>query len=192
MRLLHRAEQVLLLVRVAADSGTRRGELAALKTSDLQGRVLTISRTVSMDEVGPTKTRRLRRLTVGAATAALWHDLVAAWQARVPDGERLGEWLFASDIEHRRRLTTSHLVHSFVRLRDDAGLDEITLLRLRHSVATFLVGRGEILKAQQRLGHRDASTTLRNYAYAMPLEDEQIADAIDAMFAPTDEAENAG
>jgi len=40
-----------------------------------------------------------------------------------------------------------------------------------------------ILKAQQRLGHRDASTTLRNYAHAMPLEDQEVADAIDAFLA---------
>ena len=34
---------------------------------------------------------------------------------------------------------------------------------------------------QQRLGHRDASTTLRNYAHAMPLEDQAVADDIDEM-----------
>jgi hypothetical protein len=44
-----------------------------------------------------------------------------------------------------------------------------------------LVGRGDLLQAQQRLGHRDASTTLRNYAHAMPLEDQAVADDIDEM-----------
>lgn len=110
---------------------------------------------------------------------------MTVWQERLVE-ERLGEWLFASDLGHRRRVTTSHLAHSFVSLRDDAGLEAITLHRLRHSVATFLVDRGEILKAQQRLGHRDASTTLRNYAHAMPLEDERVADAIDARLASTE------
>ncbi len=54
---LHKAEQVRLLVRLAADSGARRGELVALRFSDLDGRVLTIERGVSAEEVGPTKTR---------------------------------------------------------------------------------------------------------------------------------------
>jgi integrase len=40
---------------------------------------------------------------------------------------------------------------------------------------------GELLRAQQRLGHRDASTTLRNYAHALPLEDQSVADDIDEM-----------
>lgn len=55
----------------------------------------------------------------------------------------------------------------------------MSLHRLRHSVATFLVRQGDLLGAQQRLGHRDASTTLRNHAHALPLEDEEAADQIE-------------
>jgi len=66
---LHKAEQVLLLlllllVRLAADSGARRGELVSLRFDDLEGRVL-IERGVSADVLGPTKTGRTRRLTIG-------------------------------------------------------------------------------------------------------------------------------
>jgi hypothetical protein len=43
-RRLFAAVQWLLLVRLAADCGARRGELAALRLSDLDGRVLTIER----------------------------------------------------------------------------------------------------------------------------------------------------
>lgn len=50
LKALHKAEQVRLLVRLAADSGARRGELAALKFGDLHGRVLTIERGVSGDK----------------------------------------------------------------------------------------------------------------------------------------------
>lgn len=41
------------------------------------------------------------------------------------------------------------------------------------------MSRGEILQAQARLGRRDASTTLREYAYALPLSDRHVADLID-------------
>jgi len=40
---LRRAEQDLLLVRLAADTGVRRGELAALQIADLDGRILSIN-----------------------------------------------------------------------------------------------------------------------------------------------------
>ena len=62
-----------------------------------------------------------------------------------------------------------------------ADLVGVSLHRLRHSVATFLVGRGELLRARHRLGHRDPSTTLPNYAHALPLEDGEVADDIDSM-----------
>ena len=79
---LHRAEQTLLLTRLAADSGARRGELAALQLTDLDGDVLTIARGTSNEVVGPTKTGRIRRLTLGPTTAALWRHTVEQWRQR--------------------------------------------------------------------------------------------------------------
>ena len=55
---LHKAEQILLLAPLAADSGARRGELAALQIGDLDGDVLTITRATSNEIVGATKTGR--------------------------------------------------------------------------------------------------------------------------------------
>ena len=178
---LHRAEQLLLLVRLAADSGARRGELAALQFDDLDGDVLTIARGTSNEVVGPTKTGRTRRLTLGATTAALWRDTTRTWQHR-HDGQPVGPWLFSADLDHSTRLTTSALGHWFASLATDAGHPDITLHRLRHTVATTLVSRGDILGAQHRLGHRDASTTLRIYAHALPLTDADAADTLDRLY----------
>ena len=58
------AEQTRLLVRLAADTGARRGELAVLRLGDLDGRVLSIERNLSLEVLGPTKTSRNRRLTL--------------------------------------------------------------------------------------------------------------------------------
>ncbi len=180
---LHKAEQLRLLVRLAADSGARRGELVALRFGDLDGRVLTIERGVSGEELGPTKTGRTRRLTLGRSTAALWELTADSWRERLPDGVQLGQWVFSAEPTHHIRLTAGGLGHWFAELRTEAGVPGASLNRLRHSVATFLVGRGELLRAQQRLGHRDPSTTLRNYAHALPLEDAEVADDIDEMLA---------
>ena len=64
-----------------------------------------------------------------------------------------------------------------------------TLHNLRQGVATHLVSNGQILKAQARLGHREASTTLRNYAHAIPLDDADVAESIEALLANDDNAE---
>jgi integrase len=178
-KLLQGAERDLLMTRLAADSGARRGELVALRFGDLDGRVLHLERAVSAEQVGQTKSGHARALTLGGATAALWHTLARDWQDRAPDLP-LGPWVFAADSGHRQRLTAGALTHRFHRLTEAAGLEAASLHRLRHSVATFLVARGEILQAQARLGHADAATTLREYAYALPLTDAAVADAIDA------------
>jgi len=173
----HLAEQDLLMVRLAADSGARRGELVALRFDDLDGRVLHIRRAASADVITTPKSGRPRTLTLGSATARLWRTLGQDWQQR--SAETLGHWVFSPEATHSERLTNAALGHRFERLRDSAGVRGASLHRLRHNVATFLVARGEILQAQARLGHADASTTLREYAYALPLTDQNVADAID-------------
>lgn len=180
---LHLAEQDHLLIRLAADAGARRGELVALRVEDLDGRVLTICRAASMGEITTTKTGRTNRLTLSLTTAELWHGLDASWRARLGAEVPFGPWLFSPDADHARGLTTTALGHRFAKLRDRAGVETAMLHGLRHSVATFLVGRGQLLKAQARLGHRDASTTLRHYAHAIPLDDLDVAEAIEALLA---------
>jgi integrase len=169
------------LARLAADSGACRGELAALQIGDLDGEVLTIARATSNEIVGATKTGRTRRLTLGRTTAGLWRTAVQTWRDRAGPG-RFGPWLFSTRPDHITRLTTSCVGHWFTELTASAGHPDITLHRLRHTVATVLVGRGDLMQAPHRLGHRDASTTLRIYAHAMPLTDADAAKALDALY----------
>jgi integrase len=176
------AEQDLLLVRLAADAGARRGELAALRVDDLDGRVLTIERAFSAASLGPTKSHQARPLTLGASTAALWHDHVQSWRERVEaDGGQVGRWLFSPDPSRRLPVLPGGLGHRFARLRVAAGVEEAMMHRLRHTMASALVRDGKLLEAQQRLGHRDASTTLRNYAHALPRQDQDVADQLDRL-----------
>lgn len=86
----HHAGQDLLLVRLAADSGARRGELAALHFDDLDGRVLHIRRAFSADVVTTPKSGRGRSLTLGSSTARLWRTLDADWRTRQSTGARFG------------------------------------------------------------------------------------------------------
>src|SRR5664279_263883 len=181
---LHHAEQVLLLTRLAADSGARRGELAALQLGDLDGDVLTIARATSNEVVGPTKTGRIRRLTLGPTTAALWRHTVTQWRQRAGEDQRFGPWLFSRRADHTTRLSTSCLARWFAELCTETGHPDVTLHRLRHTVATTLVSRGDILQAQNRLGHRDAATTLRIYSHVLPLTDHAAAAAMEELYRP--------
>lgn len=77
------AEQNRLLVRLAADTGARRSELATSRRSNLDRRVLTIERNLSLEVLGPTKSKRTRRLTIGATTAAMIRAHFDGWAHRV-------------------------------------------------------------------------------------------------------------
>ena len=162
-------------------TGTRRGELATLQLGDLDGDVLTIARSTSNEVIGPTKSGRIRRLTLGSTTAELWRDTVRQWGGRSA-GTEFGPWLFSPETDHRTRLSTSCLGHWFATLCDDAGLPDVTLHRLRHSVATALVSRGDILQAQYRLDHLDAATALRIYSHVLPLTDADAAATLDRLY----------
>jgi integrase len=178
-RLLYSAEQGHLLVRLAADSGARRGELAVLRLGDLDGRVLTIERGLSQGVLGSTKTHRTRRLTLGSTTTALINDHFSSWAQRGPTPA--ADWLFSPNPQRQTYVTADALSHEFRRLGEEAGVASPALHRLRHGVATHLVDEGKLLKAQLRLGHRDPSTTLRHYSHATPLDDEDIADELDLL-----------
>ena len=178
----HRAEQVELVLRLAADTGARRGELSALRLDDLHGRVLHIDRGVSDEIVTTTKTGRSRRVSVGSRTAALWSQNVATWQRRDPGPEHFGPWLFSAHPDHQRRLPAATMGHWFGAFTGRHGHGDVSLHRLRHTVATALVEHVKLLRAQQRLGHRDASTTLRQYCFALPQEDLEVADFLEALY----------
>jgi integrase len=175
-RSVFEAEQVELLVRLAADSGARRGELAALRVGDLDGRVLHVCRNIS----GPTtvttpKSHQYRSLTLGTATADLWHAHLERW----PVMSRDCDWLFAPTPARATFVQPRGLAARFERLRGFAGVPDAALHRLRHTVAVVLVADGKLLAAQHRLGHRDLSITLRHYGWAQAPDDTDVADRLD-------------
>ena len=73
--------------------------------------MLTIAKGTSNEVVGPTKTGRIRRLTLGPTTAGLWRHTVDQWQQRAGEGQRFGLWLFSRRADHTTRLSTSCLAH---------------------------------------------------------------------------------
>lgn len=182
---LHKAEQVRLLLRLAADTGARRGELDVLHLDDLHGRVLHIDRGVSDEVVTTTKTGRRRRVTVGTSTERLWTDSTRHWRQRAGTAT-FGPWLFSARADHTTRLRTDRMGHWFRTFVHAHGHPGVCLHALRHTVATVLVTDGHLLQAQQRLGHAEASTTLRQYCHALPLEDLDTADHLDQLLAQRD------
>lgn len=144
---LFRAEQDALMVRLAADAAARRGELVALTTADLDGRILSIKRASQDGVIGPVKNHLDAKLTLSRETAAYWTDHVEHWRAV----RNQGPWLFTATPQRAAPLLPNGLGQRFQKLAHLAGIPDATLHRLRHTVGTCLVSQGKILQASKRL-----------------------------------------
>lgn len=170
---LFRAEQDELLVRLAANTGLTRGELAALHVTDLVDRTLLVRITSSDGVIGVAFEHRRIPIPVGAETAAYWEAHVARWSFAAQ-----GPWLFSRTARRQDPLLPGGLGKRFRKLASAAGLSAAGLHRLRHGVGVHLVGRGDLLEASRRLRHRDVSFTHQQYGKALPTTDVEVVDRL--------------
>jgi integrase len=186
---LFRAQQNKLLVYLVADSGLRRGELAGLRSDDLVGRGLWVERAVKVTRcgvmLGPSKTYRQARMTVSTATARAWREYVHDWFGASFVSGRDTAWLFGAHPASARPVHPMTLADRFGRLvaRVDSGSGVRGLHGVRHTVATTLVGHGDVESAQRRLRHSRLDTTLRHYVDTTGVDDDsEIADRLEALY----------
>jgi integrase len=181
-----------MAVLLAGVTGARRGELCGLRWSDVdkERRLLTIARSIQhgLDKttlvVAPTKTGRDRRVALDARTLALFAEYRAqaerwAAQARVtlaPDG-----YILTLDPTGCTPLKPDTITAGFARAARRVGA-RIRFHDLRHMSASLLIGAGtDVRTVAGRLGHADASTTLRIYAHAFEARDRQAAEVLGAL-----------
>ena len=118
----------------------------------------------------PTKTGDLRIVTLDPATLELVAKLRAAH-------ESAGPWLFIDGPESPH---PGRVGYWWKEAKDRSGIDITWRLHdLRHWSATHGVSEGfDMATISGRLGHSDASTTLRVYAHAKSREDEKLAQSL--------------
>ena len=183
-------------IMLAAVTGCRRGELCGLRWSDIDAerRVLHVRRAVKQAAVGngvvvgPTKTHQERRVSVDDVTLAV----LAAHRARAegwatdagvtlePDG-----YLLTLDPTGTTPMTPNVITRGFLRVTGRAGVS-CRFHDLRHFTATQLIGSGQdVTVVAGRLGHLDASTTLRVYSHALAERDRAAAEYLGALMAPS-------
>jgi len=171
---------------VAAATGARRGEICALRWSDIDlGRqTVRIERSVSATKqhgvfIKTTKTDRFRLVSItDQATQSLIAQRLRAEQSadETSTVQRSG-LVFASESNHALPWRPELVTRRWERLRRRAGLEHIKLHGLRHFVATELLTAGiDIRTVANRLGHARTSTTLDIYWAWVPARDRQAAD----------------
>jgi integrase len=165
-----------LMLRIAAVSGARRAELAALQWTDLRDGMLMIDSAIEIASSGDgtrvfrdaaTKTANTRTVTVDP-------DTVAAIEALRHQREPYGPWMFGLGPE---LVSPDRIGWWWKRARTIAGIDEKWRLHdLRHWSATVAIGQGhDVRTVAGRLGHANPAMTLRVYAHAFAAADQAVA-----------------
>ena len=173
--------QASIALRLAAVTGARRSELAALHWEDLHAGRLVIDSSIAILRSGhgsqrptlrddPTKTANRRVISLAAASIDLLELLRADHGAGAP-------WILSPRSEP---VNPERVTAWWRRARDSAGVDVRWRLHdLRHwSATTSIVGGHDIRTVANRLGHANPSMTLRTYAHAVEAADAPIAQTL--------------
>jgi integrase len=186
-------------LRLAAVTGARRGELCALRWTDVEfdGPSITLSRAIvgarndSLIEK-ETKTHAGRRISLDKTTAAsLKEQRERSEQRATAVDANLADdaFLFSDDVLGSRPWRPDRATLAFIRLRDDIGLDGVRLHDLRHFAATRLLAAGvPVRTVSGRLGHASAATTLNVYAAWLQESDQVAATVLSDLLANREKA----
>jgi integrase len=171
-------------IALGAVTGARRGELCALRWSDVDWdrRLLRVARSLTvirkeMSE-GQTKTHQVRQIAIDDMTGAF---LLVRREHQERYAEQVGVALCADPYVLSRSAEGSApclpdgLSHGYERLAKRLGVGG-HLHELRHFAATTAIAGGaDVRTVAGRLGHAGPSVTLRVYAHALEARDRELA-----------------
>ncbi len=183
--------QLGVFLRLASNSGARRGELLAIQWDDidLNAARIVIRRSIVHTPASGLVVKDIKTGRRGHRVIGIGAGLVAELQAHKDEQAARANthelpppvWVFSMDCG----LTPARpdwATLAFNRLRTVENLPDVRLHDLRHFVATSMLGDGvPVATVSKRLGHARASTTLDRYAHFVPQQDQDAADSLDAL-----------
>lgn len=164
------------MLRVAAYTGLRLGEIVTIRWSDVRWteRVLVVERGLSGTEEGLPKSRRARYVPLGDQALGALDRL-----SRRPNFTSADDYVFGGPAGDR--LDPSAVRRRYIRTRDAAGLPALRFHDLRHTAGTLLTRVLDPVTVRDVLGHADLKTTER---YLHAVRASRLADAVTRAFTP--------
>lgn len=178
--------QYRTLVLFAAYTGLRAGEIAGLRVRrlDLASMMVTVAETVGdingVLVMGPTKTRRIRRVPI---PSFLHDDLDAIvnhrWYGKDPDN-----FVFSSVRVPSQPFRHNNFYGRYFKPACRAiGHPEMRFHDLRHTYAAMLIRLGAHPKAiMERLGHTSITVTMDLYGHLLPEINEGLTTGLDGLW----------
>ena len=153
-------------------TGCRIGEVLALTWGDVDGDSIHITKTLSYLHgsayVRPPKTRESSRTV---RIPSFLSEMLADYKRRT---RYAGPTLFHTTSSAAARLLARHA--------KQAGLERIRLHDLRHSHASMLIQAGvPAIAIAERLGHKNAQTTLRVYAHLYQSTKDEVVSVLETI-----------
>jgi integrase len=170
-----RAWGIYIFFMLACYTGMRKGEIHALRWTDIDGSYLWVRRSITQKlkgeqwvETPPKNESSVRRLQMPG-------KLVEALMEHRERAEQMDGWsekLFICG--GPRPIPDTVIENANKRFGAAAGLKHITIHEFRHSHASVLCNAGvNIKEIARRLGHSDVETTLKTYSHLYPTEEER-------------------
>lgn len=175
----HHFPEYAALIRLAAYSGLRAGEIAGLRVGrlDLLRGKVEIAETLTdvggtLVSSGTTKTNKIRTVPIPRFITEELAPLLA--------GKAPADYVFTSPEGGPLRHSNFYRRH-FRPAVERAGLsDGVRFHDLRHTYAGFLIAEGAHPKAiMERMGHSSITVTLDRYGHLLPSLEEHLTNALD-------------
>jgi integrase len=193
-------QQAAALFALALDSGARKSELGGLRWSDvdLDGTTVTIAQQITglgpEPTFGPTKTGRVRTISVSSETVALLREHKRQQAALKLRNRRVyADFGLVFAKEHRDMETSESTLGQplqwnnigqrlFAKVTKAAAVRRIKFHGLRHTSATLSLQAGTpVHVVAARLGHAKVEMTLNVYAHALPNQQQAAAERLGAL-----------
>jgi integrase len=183
-------------VALAFVTGGRRGELCALRWSDIDLEVGSVRIERSLAQVGEevtekgTKTDRERTVALDPRSAALLRRH-RQWQSDLADRAEShlvdDPFVLSDNANGAKPVPPSKITDRFTALRARAKIRGVRFHDLRHAHVTQLLGAGvDATTVAHRVGHASTRMTLDRYAHALPAGDVAAAGVIGALLPEVD------
>lgn len=177
-----------VFVRVAAAAGARRGELCALRWTDLVGPVLRIARALDGRVEKDTKTHRRRAVTLDETTLAGLASHRQRMEARAARADLVlapDAFVFSPAIDSMEPFHPDSITHRFAELAERCGCPTVRLHDLRHLSNSLLLDAGvDVVTVQRRHGHSSGQMTFDTYGHPVSGGDARAAKVMGDLLAP--------
>jgi integrase len=189
-----RDPRLAAMLMLGALTGMRRGELCALRWTDLdlaQGQI-EVARSVVVVKKGvaekSTKTDRSRTVAldpVGVELLTQHRARVEEWAEQAQAELPADAFVFSPEMDGSIPYRPDTVTSFFIRVRDAVGAPTVRLHDLRHFTATQLIAANmDIRTVAGRLGHSDPSMTLRVYSHVLEERDRAAAAIMGQVLGP--------